>query len=79
LAVSGEKKQVIPKTVYDELKRTSFFDEILYRVAFSEDALSDERYILVKKVDLSICGSFIDSKERTGLGKGEINGHRRTH
>ena len=72
LAVSGEKKLVIPKTVYDELKRTSFFDEILYKVAFSEDALSDERYIMVKRVDLSICTSFIEPKEMTGLGKGEL-------
>ena len=28
LKVSGEEKQVIPETVYDELKRTSFFNEI---------------------------------------------------
>lgn len=72
LDVSGEEKLVIPKTVYDELKRTRFFDEILLRIAFSEDDLSDERYILVKKVDLSICANFIDPKEITSLGKGEL-------
>ena len=72
LDVSGEENVVIPGTVYDELKRTSFFDEILYRVAFSEDDIDDERYILVKKVDLSICDSFIGSEEMTGLGKGEL-------
>jgi len=72
LDVSGEEKVVIPGTVYDELKRTSFFDEILYSVAFSEDDIGDERYILVKKVDLSICDSFIDSEEMTDLGKGEL-------
>ena len=72
LDVSGEEKVVIPGTVYDELKRTSFFDEILHRIAFSEDDIGDERYILVKKVDLSICDGFIGSEEMTGLGKGEL-------
>jgi predicted nucleic acid-binding protein len=72
LDVTGEKEMVIPETVYDELKRTSFFDKILYRIAFSEDDLSGERYILVKKVDLSICNNFIDPKEITELGKGEL-------
>jgi len=72
LDVSGEEKVVIPGTVYDELKRTNFFDEILYSMAFSEDDIGDERYILVKKVDLSICDSFIGSEEITGLGKGEL-------
>ena len=38
---------------------------------FSEDDIGDERYILVKKVDLSICDSSIDSEVMTGLGKGE--------
>ncbi|NQE54723.1 hypothetical protein C5S29_14125 [ANME-1 cluster archaeon GoMg3.2] len=72
LEVSNEEKLVIPKTVYDELKRTAFFDEILLRIAFSEDVLNDERYILVKTVDLSICDDFIDQKEITSLGKGEL-------
>lgn len=72
LDASGEEKVVIPGTVYDELKMTSFFDEILYRIAFSEDDLSDERYTLVKKVDLSNCDSFIGPEEITGLGKGEL-------
>ncbi len=72
LDASGEEKLVIPRTVYDELKRTSFFDEILYKIAFSEDDLSDERYILVKKANLSNCNSFIGPEEITGLGKGEL-------
>jgi len=72
LEVSNEEKLVIPKTVYDELKRTDFFDKILLRIAFSEDVLNDERYILVKTVDLSICDDFIDPKEITSLGKGEL-------
>ncbi len=72
LDVTGEEKLVIPGTVYDELQRTNFFDEILYRMAFSEDEVSDERYILVKKVDLSICDNFIDPREITSLGKGEL-------
>ncbi|MCK4476270.1 MAG: hypothetical protein KAU16_06040 [Methanophagales archaeon] len=72
LDVSGEERLVIPETVYDELKRTSFFDEILYRIVFSEDDLSDERYILVRRVDLSICDNFIELKEISGLGKGEL-------
>lgn len=69
LDVSGEEKLVIPKTVYDELKRTSFFDELVYRVAFSEDALSDERYILVKKVDLSIFRAYVDNWGITNRSK----------
>jgi len=72
LDVTGEERLVIPETVYDELKRTSFFDEILLKMAFSEDEVSEERYILVKKVDLSICDNFIDLKEITSLGKGEL-------
>jgi len=72
LDISGEEKLVIPETVYDELKRTSFFDEILYRIVFTEDDLSDERYILVKRVDLTICDNFLEPKEMTGLGKGEL-------
>jgi len=72
LDVSGEEKQVIPETVYDELKRTNFFNEILVRLVFSEDALSEGRYILVKRVDLSICDDFIEPKEITSLGKGEL-------
>jgi predicted nucleic acid-binding protein len=72
LDVTGEEKLVIPETVYEELKRTSFFDEILLRLAFSDDDLSGERYILVKKVDLSICDNFIGPKEMTELGKGEL-------
>ena len=72
LDVSGEEKLVIPKTVYDELKWTGFFDEILCGISFSEDDLGNERYILVKNVDLSICADFIDPKEITRLGKGEL-------
>ena len=72
LDVSGEEKLVIPETVYDELKRTNFFNEILVRLVFSEDALSEGRYILVKRVDLSICDDFIEPKEITSLGKGEL-------
>ena len=34
--------------------------------------MSDERYILVKKADLSNCNSFIGPEEITGLGKGEL-------
>jgi len=63
LDVSGEEKLVIPKTVYDELKWTGFFDEILCGISFSEDDLNNERYILVKK------GLFGNSREINLHGK----------
>ncbi|MDP1694783.1 MAG: hypothetical protein Q8L34_04550, partial [Candidatus Woesearchaeota archaeon] len=47
------KHIIIPSTVYEELKETQFFDEIVSLFAFKEDELDDNRFILVKHVDLS--------------------------
>ena len=61
----------VPTTVYEELKEAKFFDEILSLFAFEEKELSDQRFILVKNVDLSALEDFTE-EETTILGKGEL-------
>ena len=46
------KHVVTPSTVYEELKESKFFNEISSLFAFNEKELSDDRFILIKTVDL---------------------------
>ncbi len=62
---------VIPSTVYEELKESKFFDEIIHLFAFIEKELSDKRFILVKNVDLSTLANFTE-EETISLGRGEL-------
>ena len=61
----------IPSTVYEELKKSKFFDEIVSLFAFKEKELNDRRFVLVKNVDLSKLDSFTEEEMRI-LGKGEL-------
>ena len=65
------KHVVIPSTVYEELEKSKFFDEIVSLFAFKEKELSDRRFILVKNVDLSTLEGFKE-EETIILGKGEL-------
>jgi predicted nucleic acid-binding protein len=65
------KHITIPSTVYEELKKAKFFDEIISLFAFKKKDLTNERYILVKNVDLSELTNFTE-EEITLLGKGEL-------
>lgn len=64
---------VIPSTVYEELRKTKSFSDLLSMLAFSENDLSKERFILVKHVDLERISQFFKPEKISGLGKGEIS------
>lgn len=52
LKVLNVKHVVVPSTVYEELKEAKFFNEISSLFAFNEKELNENRFILVKTVDL---------------------------
>ena len=66
------KHIIIPSTVYEELKETQFFDEIVSLFAFKENELNDNRFILVKHVDLSSSQAEFTEEETIALGEGEL-------
>ena len=65
------KHVTVASTVYEELKEAKFFNEIVSLFTFKEKELSDERFILVKNVDLSALEHFTEEETIT-LGKGEL-------
>ena len=66
------KHVVIPSTVYEELKETKFFNEISSVFAFDEKELNENRFILVKTVDLMEWKENFTKEETITLGKGEL-------
>ncbi|MDP3728705.1 MAG: hypothetical protein Q8R18_04605 [bacterium] len=72
LKVLDVKHVVIPSTVYEELKKAKFFDEMVCLFAFSENDLDNKRFILVKNVDLIVLQDGFTDEERIMLGKGEL-------
>jgi predicted nucleic acid-binding protein len=72
LKVLNVKHVVVPSTVYEELKDARFFNEIASLFAFNEKELNDERFILVKAVDLVTQKENFTKEETITLGKGEL-------
>ena len=66
------KHVVTPSTVYEELKESKFFNEISSLFAFNEKELSDDRFILIKTVDLIEWRENFTKEETIMLGKGEL-------
>ena len=66
------KHVVVPSTVYEELKEANFFNEISLVFAFNEKELNDDRFILVKTVDLMEWKENFTKEETITLGKGEL-------
>ena len=66
------KHVVIPSTVYEELKEAKFFNEISSLFAFNEKELNENRFILVKTVDLMEWKENFTKEETITLGKGEL-------
>ncbi len=66
------KNVVVPSTVYEELKEANFFNEILSLFAFNEKELNDNRFILVKNVDVVEWEVNFTTEETITLGKGEL-------
>ncbi len=66
------KHIVVPSTVYEELTEAKFFSEIASLFAFSEKEVNEERFILVKKVDITEWKSKLTDEETIILGKGEL-------
>lgn len=66
------KHVVIPTTVYEELKEANFFKEVASLFAFNDRELNDDRFLLIKSVDL-MAGKLNFTKEETiTLGTGEL-------
>ena len=61
----------VPSTVYEELKKAKFFDDIVSLFAFKEEELSHKKFILIKNVNLGVLADFTE-EERITLGKGEL-------
>ncbi len=66
------KHVVVPSTVYEELKEAQFFNEIASLFAFNEKELNNDRFILVKTVDLVEWKENFTKEETITLGKGEL-------
>ncbi len=66
------KHIVVPSTVYEELKEAKFFNEISSLFAFNEKGLNEDRFILVKTVDLIECKYNFTKEETITLGNGEL-------
>lgn len=66
------KHVVVPSTVYEELKEAKFFNEIASLFAFNGKELDDNRFILVKTVDLIEWKANFTKEETSTLGKGEL-------
>ena len=66
------KYVVVPSTVYEELKEAKFFNEISSVFAFNEKELNDDRFILVKTVDLMEWKENFTKEETITLGNGEL-------
>ena len=66
------KHVVVPSTVYEELKEAKFFNEISSVFAFNEKELNDDRFILVKTVDLMEWKENFTKEETITLGNGEL-------
>ncbi len=66
------KKVVVPSTVYEELKEAKFFNAISSLFAFNEKELDEDRFILVKPVDLIEWKANFTKEETITLGKGEL-------
>ncbi len=70
LEVLNLKQMIVPSTVYDELKEAKFFNEIASLFAFNEKELNEERFILVKTVDL--WEENFTREEMATWGQGEL-------
>lgn len=66
------KYLIIPSTVYGELKNAKFFDEIVSSFAFREEDLNNEKFILIKEVDLNELEGHFQEEETKALGDGEL-------
>ncbi len=66
------KQVVVPSTVYEELKEAKFFYEISSLFAFDEKELDENRFILVKPVDLIEGKANFTKEETLTLGNGEL-------
>lgn len=65
------KHVVVPSTVYEELKEAKFFNEIASLFAFNEKELNNDRFILVKIVNLIEEKANFTKEETITLGRGE--------
>lgn len=72
LRVLNVKQFAIPSTVYEELKDAPFFNQISSFFAFNETELNEDRFILIKSVDLIKSKLNFTTEELTVLGKGEL-------
>lgn len=72
LKVLDLKYMIILSTVHEELKDAKFFDEIVSFFAFKEEDLDENRFILVKDVDLTLLKNDFTDEEIISLGKGEL-------
>ncbi len=66
------KHIAIPSTVYEELKEAKFFPEISSLFSFTEEELNDNRFILVKTINLVEWNENITKEDRITFGKGEL-------
>ena len=66
------KRVVVPSTVYEELKKAKFFNEISSLFSFNGKELDDDRFILVKNVDVREWEDHFTKEEILLLGKGEL-------
>ncbi len=71
LRALGLKQLTIPSTAYEELKEAPFFNEIASLFAFNERELDQERFILVKPVNLVPGKENLTTEEIITCGKGE--------
>ena len=64
-------KIIIPSTVYEELKDANFFNDAINLFAFSNEELSKEKFVLVKKVNLLDLQKYFYMEKIEVLGRGE--------
>ena len=72
LKALGVKYLLIPATVYEELKEAKFFQEASNLFSFEEQDLNENRFVLVKNIDLSELKNNFFIQETSTLGCGEL-------
>lgn len=71
LKLFNTDKVIISSTTYEELKNAPFFNKAIHIFAFSKQEISEEKFILVKEVNLKNIQKYFDSRDMAVLGKGE--------